>query len=74
MYLIGQPILKTLETYPNTQLIDYFYSGAVLSVDKDEKKLVMKCLNKKILDVGQGLGLLYPQKIELKATHPNSIL
>lgn len=74
MCLIGQLILKTLETYPNTQLTDYFYNGAVLSVDKNEKKLVIKCLNEKVLDVGQGLGLLYPQKIEFKATHSNYIL
>lgn len=68
--LLMNPVVRTIERFPDSELLFSFHDGCVIAVKEEEKEEFFKELNKFVLETGKLLDLDFPQKMEIQNTYP----
>lgn len=71
--LLAQATWEACTFFPSSEVLGHYHDGNVIAVRAEEKDKFMACLVHRVRDVGERLGLRYPQRIELKEMFRSSL-
>ena len=67
--LVAQATCETLEALPEVELIGHYHDGNVVMVPLDERSRLLELIGERVKQIGDRLGLRYPQRIECKRSY-----